>query len=160
MSKLSNAQLQQIIDLAAQSNASKISGINGRYIEGGELVEHYEYARFDKIEDALYAVKILTVGAEIVKELLELREQVRRRPIESAPKDGTHILAMGNIGVIKEAWWKQNIMGEWGWGGDGWNYPEWKLPTHWQPLPPATKGGNDECYLCPFRQLHAADQRP
>lgn len=57
---------------------------------------------------------------------------------DTAPKDGTHILVWRR-GLINEAWWKKDILGNDVWGGEGWSFPEWDLPTHWtpKPLPPS-----------------------
>jgi hypothetical protein len=53
-------------------------------------------------------------------------------PIDSAPKDGTHILMLR--GEISEAWWQNGQ-----WGGKGWEYPTWDQPTNWMPLPTPPK---------------------
>ena len=69
------------------------------------------------------------------------------QPIETAPKDGTHILACGvstqeEIGVIA---WNEGC-GEWRYQADGFDAIEsqgdrWcdmcvmSIPSHWQPLP-------------------------
>jgi hypothetical protein len=61
------------------------------------------------------------------------------RPIETAPKDGTHILMWrpSKAGaVVKEAWWQTDSPFGPGWGGHGWMYSTWLQPTHWMPLPP------------------------
>lgn len=69
----------------------------------------------------------------------EVRVQLEKRngwkPINTAPKDGTHILTYSKHHPIVETWWTQNIMNAWVWGGTGWNYPEYDNPTHWRPLP-------------------------
>ncbi len=58
------------------------------------------------------------------------------RTIESAPKDGTHMLMLQD-GYISEAWWRLDVFEkEYEWGGSSWSYAPWKQPTHWQPLPP------------------------
>jgi len=58
-------------------------------------------------------------------------------PIETAPKDGTHILMWRN-GLISEAWWHIDILGKYVWGGNGWSFPEWDQPQAWmnKPAPP------------------------
>ena len=68
------------------------------------------------------------------------------QPIETAPKDGTHILAycdrMKEVGEVK---WSTSF-GRWGatWVMAGFNQPWASRPTHWRPLPappqPAVQG--------------------
>lgn len=69
-------------------------------------------------------------------------------PIETAPKDGTHILAHGTYqwedyathqksGIVVVAWYDAD-----GWGDSCWvlvnanPYRDKCQPTHWMPLPP------------------------
>lgn len=60
------------------------------------------------------------------------------QPIETAPKDGTEIIACQSgtpeVGLIlwdaDEACWLEPA--------DEWSGPNW-LPTHWMPLPPSPK---------------------
>lgn len=69
-------------------------------------------------------------------------ESLAWQPLETAPKDGTHVL-MYRADGFSEAWWKKEpgLMGVY-WGGKGWWYPSHSLPTHWMPLPSApTDGG-------------------
>lgn len=60
------------------------------------------------------------------------------QPIETAPKDGTHILAYMDDAAI-EAWWDQRygwecvVMSSHGCGCCGSSNDD---PTHWMPLPP------------------------
>ena len=57
------------------------------------------------------------------------------QPIETAPKDGTHVLMYRDL-CIAEAWWQLDVFGKYyEWGGHGWSYPEWDQPTHWMPKP-------------------------
>lgn len=61
------------------------------------------------------------------------------QPIETAPKDGTHVL-MYRRQDISEAWWQKKFIGEgYEWGGTGWAYPDFAPPTHWMPLPEPPK---------------------
>lgn len=60
-------------------------------------------------------------------------------PIETAPKDGTHILTYRKNHAIVETWYQESILGNPVWGGNGWNYAEWDSPTHWMPLPALPK---------------------
>lgn len=57
------------------------------------------------------------------------------QPIETAPKDGTHMLMYRKSTGIDEAWWKGD-----GWGGRSWWYPQSDQPTHWMPLPEPPDG--------------------
>ena len=75
------------------------------------------------------------------------------RPIESAPRDGTAILAHGTLageingpydspmfGVVEYVGQSDYAGFEWSLvGADG--YCVWMAPTHWLPLPPAPKEG-------------------
>ena len=65
------------------------------------------------------------------------------RPIETAPKDGTVILAFRALPCgpeMSSVAWKHS---EHAFGNSGWHYPEWNGPTHWMPLPsaPTKEGG-------------------
>ena len=60
------------------------------------------------------------------------------QPIETAPKDGTKVLFWHN-GDIHLAWWRKNILGQEGFGGYGWSYAEFSMPTHWMPSPEPPK---------------------
>lgn len=61
------------------------------------------------------------------------------KPIDTAPKDGTHVLVyrslLGKSDCIVEAWWKADVFGDMCWGANGWTYPDFSPPTHWMPLP-------------------------
>lgn len=65
------------------------------------------------------------------------------KPIETAPKDGTHILVWRN-GQISEAWIYKNWSGDYVWGGAGWSFPDWDMPTFWMPKPEAPVMGGDK----------------
>ena len=60
------------------------------------------------------------------------------RPIETAPKDGTHILLYrrNEVTSVSEGWWRLDVFGQsYEWGGAGWSYPEEDQPTHWMQPP-------------------------
>lgn len=62
------------------------------------------------------------------------------QPIETAPKDGTRILATGDGTTVVTLWGKANHVPLYSWllldvPYDPEDYDFWK-PTHWQPLPP------------------------
>jgi hypothetical protein len=64
------------------------------------------------------------------------------RPIATAPKDGTKILAIrpsrGDVDFdVATAWWQEahDVWPDAGWGGHGWRYADVQ-PTHWLPHPP------------------------
>lgn len=60
--------------------------------------------------------------------------------MDSAPKDGTHILVWRNT-KINECWWRHDIDRiDGAWGGIGWYFPNDRLPTYWQPLPEPPRG--------------------
>lgn len=72
------------------------------------------------------------------------------RPIETAPRDGIHMLLAFGHGAVCEGWWSAEIEGNW----DeppclaGWTVPtlgsfnDYGLkPTHWMPLPPSPTPG-------------------
>ncbi len=52
------------------------------------------------------------------------------QPIETAPKDGRHIL--GYNGICQECWYKLDVDA---WGGNGWHWGFDRQPTHWMSLP-------------------------
>lgn len=67
------------------------------------------------------------------------------QPIETAPKDGTHIIAL-MYGEVIEAWWEDNYRGgDWecvvmpshGCGCCGDRNAD---PTHWMPIPSKPEG--------------------
>lgn len=70
---------------------------------------------------------------QAVRELCEARKEqlAEMRTIESAPKDGTRILAFeGGRGGWRVVFWR----GSWNaWQSDPGQYPS--TPTHWMPLP-------------------------
>jgi hypothetical protein len=58
------------------------------------------------------------------------------QPIETAPKDGTVILAsLPGSDVPHSVRW-HNMKRGWCLSWDGWKLGEYSQPTHWQPLPP------------------------
>lgn len=56
------------------------------------------------------------------------------QPMESAPKDGTYILAIRH-GHIRQAKWCADVFGKMRWGNDGWWYPDEDQPSGWIPMP-------------------------
>ncbi len=54
------------------------------------------------------------------------------QPIETAPKDGTHILGWCKRYGAIEVWWFQDMHYYAGWMDSGDSEPE---PSHWMPLP-------------------------
>ena len=66
------------------------------------------------------------------------------QPIETAPKDGTHIIAFrpGNTPHIEGMYWAvyedTDRAGAWHWSYDG-DAPRENPPTHWMPLPEPPK---------------------
>lgn len=64
------------------------------------------------------------------------------RPIETAPKDWTHVLVVDD-GTVGEARWTDD---GWYWGSDHSSNP-WSCllnPTHWMPLPAAPSGTKEK----------------
>lgn len=53
------------------------------------------------------------------------------QPMESAPKDGTHILAFTEFGVLIIHWMKEDYFRD---GAEASWFPA-RRPTHWMPLP-------------------------
>jgi hypothetical protein len=114
-------------------------------------VRHPEIARFpdDYDEDEIVAVRLgmraalETVLPMILAEVIEecAREAGELQPIETAPKDGTAILACGAWTMPDGSYWV-------GWIADGcfdgehWRFgsldldpEEYSPPTHWMPIP-------------------------
>ncbi len=59
------------------------------------------------------------------------------KPIGSAPKDGTEILASTINGHVQVVWWEAyRSSGEWFHSDDGYTWP-----THWMPLPEPPRDG-------------------
>jgi hypothetical protein len=52
-------------------------------------------------------------------------------PIETAPKDGTHVIGLTQFGA-REIWWHQDSYEGEFWQDEGDSEPE---PTHWVPMP-------------------------
>lgn len=72
---------------------------------------------------------------ELEAKLARLREAQGWRPIETAPRDGTRIMAYEPSADSKnhEIWWEDDCGGPFqGWTDDWDTEPE---PTHWMPLP-------------------------
>lgn len=69
------------------------------------------------------------VNGEWVKyeDYADLLAATQWRPIETAPKDGTHVLAFHN-GPIWTVWWSDTQMWH---DSNDYDY----RPTHWMPLP-------------------------
>lgn len=69
-------------------------------------------------------------------------------PIETAPKDGTHVLLYRRnprAASYDEAWWRlDTFVNEYEWGGASWSYPTLDQPTHWMPLPPPPDDSSPE----------------
>lgn len=122
--------------------------------------EVYKYdCKITSIEDALEIKKkeqqnetlklernaMLDAAVDKKDELAQLRADLARfegdakrewEPIESAPKDGTHILCY-SPDRISEAWYRPDMLDltKTVLGGIGWCYAGLKQPTHWMPLP-------------------------
>lgn len=67
--------------------------------------------------------------AELYQRELRTELDVRWRPIETAPKDGTHIL-LANKAHVADGLWRRTCW--------AWPYLH-NDPTHWMPLPAAPK---------------------
>ena len=55
------------------------------------------------------------------------------QPIETAPRDGKHILAYTHDDQIKEVWWQKDFLDGLEYWQDDWDGEP--MPTHWMPLP-------------------------
>lgn len=100
--------------------------------------------------DAFGFKRIVKAHNDIVRELLALREAHRWLPIETAPKDSTHITvgtfpaSPGHITITTAHWFDscavgaKSGIGEWAlsvnFDGDRSSHGVEK-PTHWRPLP-------------------------
>jgi len=71
----------------------------------------------------------------------KIKLEEKWRPIESAPKDGTHVLLFWNDEVLTGHWWprgKVQYGAKGNWTKDRFGLgstAHWSAPTHWQPLP-------------------------
>lgn len=93
-----------------------------------------------KLEAWLKEHGLETAGDDLLAELAALRVQVAWRPIETAPRDGTDIIATNHAsGVYIGAFYGPTFMTSIGYCK--------REPTHWQPLPEP-----------PADQLSALDQ--
>lgn len=84
-----------------------------------------------EINAALGRVQTQTIG-KIIQRAIDKAMADGWQPIETAPKDGTHIW-LGDSGGVVTGYWSPVYGGwrcDWDMGrGDG------KKPTHWRPLP-------------------------
>lgn len=80
--------------------------------------------------------------ADELEKLARVSDKTEWQPIETAPKDGTHILGFDGSYMTTVEWWEPSHKTEPG----SWNlvqgcirgYSEWE-PTHWMPLPEPPK---------------------
>lgn len=92
--------------------------------------------------------QLMSIYRALMEAKREERERDKWQPIETAPKDGTRVLAVGhrgsNIDVIE--WGNGRYLGRVKGYNQAWvNNPGVEVnPTHWQPLPPppAIKGAS------------------
>ena len=56
------------------------------------------------------------------------------QPIETAPKDGTHIILTGDDIVAEDYWMKWRVDDT-----ESWAHFQYVKPTHWMPLPTPPK---------------------
>ena len=78
---------------------------------------------------------ILTYATRLEARVKELEAANAWQPIETAPRDGSRILAyQSSTGdCISECWWEEDLTDFWaGWVNDFDSEPS---PTHWRPLP-------------------------
>lgn len=74
----------------------------------------------------------LRAAAALIRELVG---KEKWQPIETAPKDGTHVLGYFKTGTTyRETWWSEKQAAD---HGMGWLFSQNGLtqPTHWRPLP-------------------------
>ena len=106
------------------------------------VAKEIESRKAAQLENADLKERLARSGIEQRRAVAAEREECGWQPIETAPKDGTQILAYihiddGDIGVMKwmdfgqglALWvWSDELMGE--------VDPDPYQPTHWMPLPP------------------------
>jgi hypothetical protein len=83
----------------------------------------------------------VSVKLKLREIIAELEARTTWQPIETAPKDGTHFLALRSYmeETIDEVWYHDDVMGNFELGGTNWFYPPDGFPTHWMPLPEPPK---------------------
>ena len=89
-------------------------------------------ARLDMIVSDLQGLPHVT--ASVAEAAACIREMVEWRPIETAPRDGTEVIAMIARKRIRLAWYFKPSSRTEGWLDENGRSI---IPTHWLPLPPA-----------------------
>ena len=93
-----------------------------------QMVERNGGTAFDSLKSAALHINALTPNAE----LAQAAQAEGWRPIETAPRDGTEVLAnTSGLGRVVVYW--DDEESQW---GTGLGYLDRGAPTHWMPLPP------------------------
>lgn len=80
-------------------------------------------------------IEAAAVTKKLENEILDLKEKISWKPIETAPKDGTEILVL-EAGGIYIARWVSPFMYNGYWSYDGWEELEdQNSPDYWMELP-------------------------
>lgn len=95
--------------------------------------------RYNELEDMTLIERLMSAARTSEMETnfsdtAAIREAIAAlswQPIETAPKDGTLILAINQAGLMDVCHWWEEI----GWINNSFDSPDCEL-THWRPLPP------------------------
>jgi Protein of unknown function (DUF551) len=117
MSRPSDDDLRRLLRLSERHLAA--------LIHGGPPLSRDERSEWRVLHDE--------IGIDnVAEELLELREKTRWRPIETAPKDGSMLIAWCQYMDVAQARFSQRRQ-QWLFSDYG-DESDWK-PTHWMPMP-------------------------
>jgi len=127
---------QQIVEVLVEVPVEVIKTVEVRVEVPVEVRVEVPVEVIKTVEVEVIKEIIKTVEVEVIKEIIktvEVPAVVEWQTFDTAPKDGTHILAHRHK-MVTEIWWQRGLF-EPGWGGNGWTYTRDEIPSHWLPVP-------------------------